>query len=248
MAGKTIMNPFHTKGYHGNKNIKKISDRGCILVFVRAPEIGKVKTRLANVIGNEAALSLFKSFVADELAMLRNLFFDVIICFHPHSARLQVENWLSDESDFVAQSGKDLGQRMRNAFEEVFSRGYRQALLIGSDLPDLSSSMILDAFDYLTRQDAVIGPCEDGGYYLIGFRQNTYSGDFFLQIPWGTARVFDQTVLRFHKKNLNYYTLKKWRDIDNYEDLVWLKKALDKNPTMAKHTYSCLMNLSHAGF
>lgn len=237
------MNPFHVKCYHGKKNIKKISDSVCILVFVRAPEMGKVKTRLANVIGQDAALRLYISFVADELDMLRDLFFDVIICYHPPTAQHTIGNWLNKEFNFMAQSGKDLGQRMENAFEEVFSWGYQQALLIGSDLPDLPSSIILDAFDHLTRQDAVIGPCEDGGYYLIGFRRNTYSGEVFMQIPWGTAQVFDQTLLRFRENNLNSYILPRWRDIDDFEDLLWLKKSLDKIPTKAKHTHSYLMNL-----
>jgi len=242
------MNLFHTKHSHGRKNIKKISDKGCILVFVRAPEMGKVKTRLANVIGHDAALRLYMSFVADELDMVRDLFVDVIICFHPHTARQKVGDWLNDEFDFMAQSGNDLGERMKNAFEEVFSRGYHQALLIGSDLPDLPSSTILDAFDHLIKHDAVIGPCEDGGYYLIGFRPDTYCSEAFMQIPWGTAQVFDQTLLRFHEKNLNCYTLPTWRDIDDYEDLVLLKKSLDKSPTTAKHTYSCIINLDHAFF
>jgi uncharacterized protein len=237
------MNPFHVKRYHGKKNIKKIAERVCILVFVRAPEMGKVKTRLANVIGQDAALRLYKSFVADELDMLRNLFFDVIICYHPPTARQTIGNWMNKEFDFMAQSGKDLGQRMKNAFEEVFSLGFQQALLIGSDLPDLPSSIILDAFDHLTRQDAVIGPCEDGGYYLIGFRWDTYSSEVFMQIPWGTAQVFDQTLLRFRENNLNSYILPRWRDIDDFEDLLWLKKSLDKNPTLAKHTHLFLTTL-----
>lgn len=242
------MNPFHKKPYHGKKNIKKISDKGCILFFVRAPEIGKVKTRLAGVIGHDAALRLYKSFVADELDMLRNLFFDVIICYHPHSARQTIGNWLNEAFYFMAQSGKDLGQRMGNAFEEAFSLDYQKALLIGSDLPDLSSAIILDAFDHLARHDAVIGPCQDGGYYLIGFRRDTYSREVFMQISWGTDQVFNQTLMRFNKKNLNSYTLPKWRDIDDYEDLVLLRKSLAKNPTTARHTHSCLQNLRHDFF
>jgi uncharacterized protein len=213
------------------------------MVFVRAPEIGKVKTRLANAVGSDAAVGLYMSFVADELNMLRGLFFDVVICFHPFSSRQQIKNWLKDESDFMAQTGEDLGQRMGNAFEEVFLRGYHQALLIGSDLPDLSSSIILDAFKHLNRQDAVIGPCEDGGYYLIGFRRDTYSMDTFMHIPWGSAQVFELTISCFNEKNLSYFTLPQWRDIDNYEDLLWLKNSLDNNPTIAKQTHSYIIDL-----
>jgi uncharacterized protein len=231
-----------------NNKIKKISGKGCILVFVRTPEKGKVKTRLANVIGNDAAFHLYMSFVADELDMLRTLFFDVIICFHPHTERESIENWLKHDFDLMAQHGDNLGQRMDNAFEEVFSRGYQQALLIGSDLPNLPSSIILDAFNHLTHYDSVIGPCEDGGYYLIGFRAHTYYKEIFMQIEWGTARVYEQTLLSFHEKHLNYYTLIKWRDIDDHKDLIWLKRSLDKDPNSAKHTHNCLINLGYFDF
>jgi uncharacterized protein len=240
-------NANHKSALSNNK-IKKISGKRCILVFVRAPEIGKVKTRLANVIGDEAALRLYMDFVADELDMLRNLFFDVIICFYPYTERHSVESWLNHEFYFMAQHGDNLGQRMDHVFKEAFSQGYKQALLIGSDLPNLPSSIILDAFDHLTRYDAVIGPSEDGGYYLIGFCDNSYCRETFMQIDWGTARVFEQTLLCFQKRYLNYHMLDKWRDIDDYKDLIWLKKSLDKNPDTAKHTHSCLMNLGYFDF
>jgi uncharacterized protein len=235
------MNQPYQNRYKAKQN--KFSDRKCILVFVRAPEKGKVKTRLANVIGHDAALQLYMSFVIDELDMLRNLFFDVIICFHPPTERSTVESWLKDQFNFMAQSGEDLGQRMGNAFKEIFSQGYKQALLIGSDLPDLSSSIIFDAFHHLTTQDSVIGPSKDGGYYLIGFHRDTFCKEIFMHIPWGTAGVYQQTLLFYHKKNFHYHILAQWRDIDDYEDLVWLKKSLDKNPNIAKHTRSCLMKL-----
>jgi uncharacterized protein len=238
----------HHKSALSNNKIKNISDKRCILVFVRAPEKGKVKTRLANTIGHDAAFHLYMSFVADELDMLRNLFFDVIICFHPYTERHSVENWLNHEFYFMAQHGDNLGQRMDHVFKEVFSQGYQQALLIGSDLPNLPSSIILDAFDHLTRYDAVIGPSEDGGYYLIGFCDNSYYREIFMQIGWGTAGVFEQTLLCFHERQLNYHALAKWRDIDNYEDLIWLKKSLDKNPDTAKNTHSYLMNLGNFDF
>ncbi len=240
------MNWFNQKGFHNLKNHRKISKKSCILVFVRAPELGKVKTRLAKVIGNEAALNLYMNFVADELEMLQSQFHDVIVCYYPSVARSQVETWLKGYGyDLMAQSGKDLGERMGNAFEGVFSGGYQYALLIGSDLPDLSSLIILDAFHHLTCKDSVIGPCEDGGYYLIGFRRDTCFKEAFIQIPWGTGQVFNQTLLRFHEKNLTYHTLQKWRDIDTYEDLTLFKKILEKDPTLAKHTYSCIRNLFH---
>lgn len=228
-------------------NTQKINtpspDKRCILLFVRAPEKGKVKTRLAKAIGEDAALKLYMSFVADELEMLRELFFDVIIFFYPHTARQTVENWLDNEFDFVSQSGKDLGQRMENAFKEVFSKGYGQALLIGSDLPDLSSSVILDAFDHLDQKDSVIGPTEDGGYYLIGFHRVTCFEGVFKNIAWSTSHVFNQTLQHFQKFKLNYHILPKRQDIDNYDDLMKLKKSLSKNPTSAKRTYSCIFNL-----
>jgi uncharacterized protein len=236
-----IMNPLYKNNYQQKKN--KFSDRRCILFFVRVPERGKVKTRLGNVIGHDASLQLYLSFVADELDMLRDLFFDVFICFHPHSGKHMVENWLKDEFHLIAQEGKDLGQRMGNAFEEIFSRGYELALLVGSDIPNLPSLIILDAFHHLTTQDSVIGPSEDGGYYLIGFRHDTFCKEAFMQIPWGTSEVYEQTLHFFHNKNIDYYALVPLRDIDDYEDLVWLKKSLEDNPDVAQHTRLSLMKL-----
>lgn len=220
----------------------------CVIFFVRAPEPGKVKTRLAQVIGNDAASQLYKSFVADELDMLRNLCFDVTICYHPQKAQQRVRNWLKAESNFLAQTGNNLGQRMANAFHAAFLRGYQRAVLIGSDLPDLPSSMVFDALDQLEKFDAVIGPCEDGGYYLIGFCRDAFCPEIFLNIPWGTSWVLKKTLLKLHDKKLSCHTLPPWQDIDNYNDLMRLKKILDKNPNLAKHTYETLLELSTESF
>ena len=219
------------------------SKERCILIFVRAPVMGKVKRRLGDLVGHEAVLLLYKSFVNDQLDMLRNLPFDVTICYHPSSTRQLVRNWLIHETYFMAQSGENLGQRMKNAFEKIFSQGYRQALLIGSDLPTLPSSVIHDAFDHLDLHDAVIGPCEDGGYYLVGFCKDSFSEEVFSGISWGTAKVFDQTLIRLNEKNINFHLTAPLRDIDEYIDLLWLKNSLEKNPGPATHTYNCIMDL-----
>lgn len=234
--------PIRKTSFVGRKNSK------CVLFFVRAPEPGKVKTRLARAIGNDAALKLYVSFVADELEMLRNMPADVIICYYPRTSEQRMRIWLKNESYFMAQEGADLGIRMAVAFEKGFLDGYQKALLIGSDIPDLPSWLIVEAFDSLGTYDTCIGPSQDGGYYLIGFRKDTYYRDIFEDIPWGTTRVFGKTLQSLKRKGLNCNFLSRWKDIDELEDLRCLKRSLENNITVANHTLQCLKNLEQAGF
>jgi rSAM/selenodomain-associated transferase 1 len=230
------------------KNAEKKQDGNCVLFFVRAPEIGKVKTRLAETLGEDAALDLYMSFVADELDMFRSLLVDVIVCYYPRSAEYQVKNWLQKERYFMAQSGEDLGKRMASAFEEAFAVGYQRAVVVGSDIPDLSASVISEAFDSLTKCGVCIGPAQDGGYYLIGFRKDTFFRNIFNGVDWGTDGVLSKTLQRLQEKRTVYHLLDRWRDIDEFEDLVWLKRSLEANATVARQTLNCLKMLKERGF
>lgn len=202
------------------------TEKRCVLLFVRAPEKGKVKTRLAGVLGDEAALNHYRGFVEKELYTLSRGDFDTIVCYCPPEGKTAVEKWLGRDLETVPQSGRDLGERMANAFVEAFRRLYNKALLIGSDLPDLPLAVVYEAFEELDRADAVVGPAMDGGYYLIGFRDDSFSKHVFRDIPWGEGRVFESTLSRFGKEAIRYHVLPAWRDIDDYSDLVsYLEKT-----------------------
>ena len=153
--------------------MKSQSD-SCVLLFVKLPVKGRVKTRLAADIGPEAALRLYESFVLDTLGMLEGLKQPVRICFDPAGTEAQCKRWLGKHYSYVAQVGRDLGQRMKNAFIHSFDEGFEKVVLIGSDIPDLPGSFLHEALEALESSEAVIGPSNDGGYYLIGFSQEAF--------------------------------------------------------------------------
>jgi uncharacterized protein len=196
-----------------------MKDKACVIMFVKSAERGTVKSRLAASVGEDVALDLYKCFVSDLIKMLvqgRHLF---DIYFYPPDAKQEVIRWLGDEHTLIPQMGDDLGDRMGNAFEEVFSQGFDRVILIGSDSPDLPNLLIDEALGALKDYDAIVGPSHDGGYYLIAFTQKTFLAQVFSGIAWGTQEVFEHTMRILQKANLTVHTLPAWRDIDTIGDL-----------------------------
>ncbi len=191
-----------------------------ILLFVKTPLSGRVKTRLSKVVGRQEAANLYKCFVSDIIAVLQQTDFTLRICYHPAEAENQMIDWLGPSFTYTPQRGKNLGERMADAFNKAFSGGIRSALIIGSDLPDLSTAIIDEAFASLETTAAVIGPALDGGYYLIGFKNNAYLPAAFEDIPWGTEDVYAKTLNIFQNHKVGYHPLPVCRDIDDYQDLV----------------------------
>lgn len=192
----------------------------CVLLFIRAPELGKVKTRLEKQLDAPSVLSLYKCFVEDIITTLKKSGHEVIIFFWPPEKKEIVKHWLGASTSYQPQNGHSLGDRMRNAFASVFDKGVKQAVLIGSDFPDLDKQIVMEAFDALIAEDVVVGPAEDGGYYLIGFRNHGFNPDVFSDIEWGSSQVFEQTQKRIQGNNLSQHVLPLWYDIDVYDDLV----------------------------
>jgi rSAM/selenodomain-associated transferase 1 len=189
---------------------------------VKLPERGKVKSRLAASVGEDIAADLYRCFVKDIIEMLRGSEHPFTIYFHPPDSKKSIVQWLGDTCKLLPQTGDDLGQRMKNAFCEVFSQGIGSAILIGSDSPDLSIAIIDKALSSLSGHDAVVGPSYDGGYYLIGFRADTFLPDVFDGIPWSTPDVFLKTMEIFARKGFLVDILPQWRDIDTLDDLKTL--------------------------
>jgi hypothetical protein len=188
-------------------------------MFVKNPEEGMVKSRLASSIGDTAALDLYRCFVKDMMEMLTGTGYPYIIYFHPPYARSTIVQWLGDTHLLLPQTGDNLGERMKNAFFEVFSKGYQNAILIGSDSPDLPGWLMSEAFASLHNHDAIIGPSLDGGYYLIGFRADTFLPEVFDRMPWSTQEVFTRTIDILQKEDFLIHILPQWRDIDTFDDL-----------------------------
>jgi hypothetical protein len=191
-----------------------------ILLFLRVPEPGKVKTRLARCLGDRAAFHLYRQFVLAELETLATVTEAVKICFHPACQREQVEDWLGPAYDYWPQEGGDLGEKMEAAFRRAFRSGAERAVLIGTDIPDLPARILVEALKALRRYPAVVGPSTDGGYYLIGFTRQGLVTEVFDPLPWGTAAVFSETLRIFEKSGTPVHLLPPWQDIDEVGDLL----------------------------
>ncbi len=196
-----------------------LSHDSLALLFVKAPLRGQVKSRLAAALGEDAALELYRNFALDMLQAMDDAGIPNIIFFHPPDAANEVANWLGEERSYQKQHGSDVGERMEEAFRYVFSRGCSRAVLVGSDIPDLPGGMLTGALHALADHDAVIGPAEDGGYYLIGFRSDSFLPEVFHGIPWSTDAVFRTTTAVLERAGRTVSRMPLWRDVDTIQDL-----------------------------
>ena len=190
----------------------------CVLIFLKSPDPGLVKTRLSRDIDEKVVLSLYRNFGLDLLETLRRGNHAFKIIFYPPESEEKISGWLGKDCSYEPQQGNDLGERMKNAFSNAFLEGFTRVLLIGSDIPDLTNIILHNAFA-LDSHDAVIGPAFDGGYYLIGFKNNTFLPEIFEEISWSTDTVFARTMEIFKKYRYKVCILPKWRDVDSIEDL-----------------------------
>lgn len=219
-----------------------MKNKVCVIMFVKSAERGMVKSRLATSVGEDVVLDLYKCFVNDLIKMLKQGKYPLKIFFYPPDSKQVVIEWLGTERFLVPQRGDNLGDRMKNAFDLVFSQGFDRALLIGSDSPDLPNLFIDEALEALKDYDAVVGPSHDGGYYLIAFTRDTFLAQVFSGINWGTSEVLEQTMGVLRKTNLTVYTLPAWRDIDTIDDLKALFRE-SRNTTFAESaTVKCIEN------
>ena len=185
-----------------------------LIIFIRKPELGKVKTRLAATIGNQKALKVYKALLNHTKEVTQD--FDGDLYLFCAGSLLFDLHW--NYSEIKLQEGIDLGQKMKNAFEYCFEKGYKKVLIIGSDCPEIDYKTLNHASEKLNDHDAVIGPANDGGYYLLGFK-NTIIDEAFINMKWSNDKVFDETVSRLENNNCSVATLQELIDIDTYEDL-----------------------------
>lgn len=187
-----------------------------LILFLKYPDRGKVKTRLADILGEDVTYELYHCFLADIATMIRDVRAEKIIVSSGN-------NGLSfpDFPDIpcLRQRGNNIGERMFNAFGDVFDLGFERCVLMGSDIPDLPVRLIDNAFEKLNSADIVLGPGSDGGYYLMGCTRSTLSPSLFSDIPWSTSHVLSATLKRARDTELTCKQLEQWSDIDNVDDL-----------------------------
>ena len=189
------------------------TSKKALIIFTRNPELGKVKTRLATSVGDESALKIYKFLLKHTAEITTHVQADKFV-FYSEDIHKE-DNWDNNTFNKKIQRGDDLGIRMYNAFTEVFSLGYEQAIIIGSDMYDLNTEDLDNAFTALKDHDYVIGPAEDGGYYLLGMKQPNQA--IFSKKDWGKDSVLQATLEDLKDEKLK--TLEERNDVDYYSDI-----------------------------
>jgi hypothetical protein len=194
-----------------------MSDRA-LVVFVKHPAPGAVKTRLARAVGPGAAAELYRSLVEHVLASTTPGpgEFERLVFFDPPEARDEMRAWLPGVR-LLAQAGGDLGARMSDATARAFARGASRVAVVGTDAPGLARNTVVSALDALGAADVAIGPSADGGYYLLALRQPR--PELFAGIAWSTPSVALDTRARAAAAGLVVHELPVLRDVDTLEDV-----------------------------
>lgn len=209
---------------------------GTIVVFVRLPRRGRIKTRLSPALGPDDIVGLYRAFVEDGLETATRTGFPVTVAFTPAAAADEIRTWLGDAHRYRPQRGPDLGRRMATALEAAYAEGFRWALIVGSDLPDLPVACLAEAVHAVAHTGAVLGPSTDGGYYLIGFRADRFVSAAFRDVDWGGHAVAAQTLASLHAAGQTVHRLPPWRDVDTPDDLNRLRQRLLAHPGRASRT------------
>jgi rSAM/selenodomain-associated transferase 1 len=224
--------------------MEKKDMNNALILFLKYPERGRVKTRIAASLGDDFTFGLYTAFIKDLLVMAGLVGADKILAIDKPSVPVASLDFGTGYS-VIRQDGKDIGERMQNAFEYVFNSGYKKAVLIGSDLPGLPAALVENAFASLDATDAVIGRSSDGGYYLIGFRKETCSPDYFKGITWSTSSVFQQTIEKFSRAKKIVHMLPEWIDIDDQNDLNQFYERNSDGTGKALYTMKYLTDTYH---
>jgi len=188
-----------------------------LIVFTRNPELGRCKTRLAATIGDQSALDVYRFLLDHTVKITSHLSADVYV-YYSEKIR-EIDIWNTSVFRKKQQQGLDLGAKMQHAFTEVFGMGYQKAIIIGSDMYDISTQDLEDAFLTLEKNNFVVGPAQDGGYYLLGMKQLKTS--LFKNKKWGTSTVLSDTLKNLTLEKVSILPEK--NDVDYFEDIKDIK-------------------------
>ena len=201
-----------------------------LIIFIKNPVKGKVKTRIARTVGDDRALAIYlelSKITRENVLLLRGV---KIYLFYSDFIATD-DDWSNTDFDKQVQVGEDLGERMSNAFDFVLKK-HKYACIIGSDCPTLSVQIMQQAFVELSTYDYVLGPSTDGGYYLLGIKSHAKHAlksmesfhDLFENMTWSTDQVLSETLERIKKNHLTFFLLSELTDIDEEEDWLIFQK------------------------
>ncbi|MBC7922965.1 MAG: TIGR04282 family arsenosugar biosynthesis glycosyltransferase [Ferruginibacter sp.] len=196
-----------------------------LIIFVKNPVPGKVKTRLAKSIGNEKAAEVYV-FLLDHTRAITGRLTNTQCFVYYDDAIDERDLWSNAFYRQRLQLGQDLGERMRNAFADCFQAGFSSVVVIGSDCPEIQTRHLRQAFQLLGSVETVIGPAFDGGYYLLGM--NSLCADLFTDIAWSTADVLAQTRQKLAQLGLSLGLLETLSDVDDEKDYQAMKSRFER--------------------
>lgn len=194
-----------------------------LLIFIKNPELGNAKTRLAATIGDENALAVYKKLLAYTRKTVTPVEADKQLWYSRFIPKQ--DDWNKAIFDKRTQHGESLGERMKAAFQQAFDDGYKRVVIIGSDCGQLEPEHLEQAYCALLQNDVAIGPSQDGGYYLLGMR--TFLPMLFKDKAWSTVDVFSQTLIDCKKHNLSCQVLEELNDVDTEEDWEQVKDRFE---------------------
>jgi len=202
-----------------------------LIIFAKEPVPGQVKTRLCPPLSHAVAASLYGDFLEDILEEMRQLPHIRLALAHTPAGAEWFFRRLAPKAHLWVQAGADLGERQAGAFAWGFGLGYKVVLVRGTDSPDLPKELVLEAAEALNAKKAeiVLGPSQDGGYYLVGLTQPR--PELFRGLAWSTDRVLADTLALVRELQLTAHLLPQWLDIDGYNDLL----AFSRKPIMPPH-------------
>lgn len=217
-----------------------------LVIVARYPQVGATKTRLARTLGNEETPQLYRAFLADLAQRFADWpAFDLHWAYTP--AEVDYTEFMAElapahvrHMSFFPQRGEGLGERLHNAFRWTYEHGYERTVLIGSDSPHIGREPIAEARRALDRADVVLGPAEDGGYYLMAMQR---PHDVFRGIPMSTSAVLRMTTELAHRQGLEVNTVETLFDIDELPDLARLAQLLRADAALAPATAAYLATI-----
>ncbi len=215
-----------------------------VIVMLKAPRAGTVKTRLTTLLTEESAAALARCFAQDTIAKAQSVAAHVIVAYAPTDGRRELETFLPANLHWIEQRGQDLGARLAAVTAEAATANFAPFVVIGTDSPTLPVAFIVEALRSLVANecDVALGPADDGGYYLIGLRQ--FVPDLFQNIAWSTPLAYEQTARNAARLNQRILRFPIWYDVDTPLDLLRLRDELGadaKAQTCAPETHRWML-------
>jgi rSAM/selenodomain-associated transferase 1 len=197
-----------------------------IVIMAKEPKVGEVKTRLIPPLTAEMASELYLNFLLDKIQQVNSIEnTQPCLAYYPGPALEYFKGIVPGNFQLIEQKGKNLGERLANVSSALLDSGHDKVVLVDSDSPNLPTANLSEGVKLLGDHDVVLGPCEDGGYYLVGIKRKM--PELFQGIPWSTPDVTRTTLERAREMDAKIAMLETWYDVDTYTDLERLKRDLE---------------------